>query len=604
MCGIAGVMNNTGAGKKEIQEIESFNRAQKHRGPDDEGVFHDATCVLGHVRLAIIDLSRDGRQPFRSDDGRYWLTFNGEIYNYIELREELKQKGHVFKTKTDTEVLLKSYIEYGASCLEKFNGMFAFGIYDSQKKELFLARDRFGVKPLYYMTNGASLYFSSEIKALRSVKGVPFRVNEKTLFDYLCFNRTDIFDETFDTEIKRLPKGHYGIFDASSFRIASWWDPKRFSGNIVDISEADICKKIEEIVVSAVSIRMRSDVSIGSCLSGGLDSSIILGIVYRYFSPKHYETFTASFPGYRLDESSYIELLAKKYPFENHRTTPSSESALKNLNDFVHYNDEPVTSPTFYSQYEVMRLARERGVTVLLDGQGGDENFAGYHYFHGFHFTGLLRKKRYLKLLREVGMSLFRKQDREAFETFGFQLLPESAKKFLLLSTLPHIHHDFFHEYVGESVIYREFFAAQDLNESIANHFRYKLEHLLRTEDRNSMAFHIETRLPYLDYRLVEFLLGVPEEYKIRRGENKLLQKKALGAYTIPEILERKDKIGFGTPGEEWMRTPEWEEFTREHYSYLSRKFPNIFEPDAELKYNLYDRWKINQLALWHQKNY
>lgn len=604
MCGIAGVINKNGVGIREREEVALFNRAQKHRGPDDEGIFHDDTCVLGHVRLSIIDLSSDGHQPFSSHDGRYQITYNGEIYNYIELRHELELGGHRFRTKTDTEVLLASYIAYGPACLSKLNGMFAFAIYDTKKKELFVARDRFGVKPFYYLLHDGAFYFASEIKALRKLQGVPFAVNEQALFDYLVFNRTDIFDETFDLRIKRLPKGYYGYIDVSGLRMTQWWDPSKFARETSHKNELEIAKEVELIMCSAVKLRMRSDVPVGSSLSGGLDSSTIVGMTYAECKPDHYETFTATFPGFALDETAYVEELNKKYPFTNHRAYPTAQSALAHVHEFTRMMDEPLTSPTFYSQYEVMRLAREHNVTVLLDGQGGDENFAGYHYFHGFYWTGLWRKGRYLRLAREILMSILRRQDNEAFATFAFQIFPTSLKKFLLRRSLPHIHSDFFKRHIERSRIYQEFFAAESLNESIVNHFKFKLEHLLRAEDRNSMAFHVEARLPYLDYRLVEFMLSVPAERKITHGENKLLQKKALGKYTIPEILSRKDKIGFGTPGEEWMRTPEWKKFTEENYAYCRETFPHIFHPEARLKYDLYERWKINQIALWHKQNY
>jgi len=262
-------------------------------------------------------------------------------------------------------------------------------------------------------------------------------------------------------------------------------------------------------------------------------------------------------------------------------------------------NDEPSTSPTFYSQYEVMRLAKENNVTVLLDGQGGDENFAGYQYFHGFFFTELYRNHRYPKLLLELYKSFVRKQEKEAFQTFLFQVLPAALKKYLLYQTLPYINKDFFYHYIDKSVIFNEFFTAKDLNTSLVRHFQYKLEHLLRPEDRNSMAFSIEARVPYLDYRLIEYLLSVPGHFKIKKGENKLLQKKAVGKYTIPEIINRLDKVGFGTPGEAWMKNEKWKKFTDKNYNYLCDRFPHIFNKKATLKNNLFERWKVNQLATW-----
>ena len=246
-----------------------------------------------------------------------------------------------------------------------------------------------------------------------------------------------------------------------------------------------------------------------------------------------------------------------------------------------------------------MRLAKENNVTVLLDGQGGDEGFAGYQYFHGFFFTELLRSHRFAKLFLELYKSFVRRQEKEAFQTFAFQLLPSAYRKHLLHSTLPHINRDFFYQHIDMSVIFNEFFTAEDLNTSIVRHYQYKLEHLLRPEDRNSMAFSIEARVPYLDYRLIEYLLSVPSSFKITKGENKLLQKRAVGKYSIPEIVNRRDKVGFGTPGQAWMKDDKWRKFTTENYNYVCNKLPHIFNKKATLKDNLFDRWKINQIATW-----
>jgi asparagine synthase (glutamine-hydrolysing) len=439
MCGIAGIISNTQITGADVDLVNKMNTVQKHRGPDDEGFYSDKSCVLGHRRLSIIDLSKDGHQPFSSDDGRFHLIYNGEIYNYIELRDELKQLGWKFRTKTDTEVLLKAYQQYGEKCLPKFNGMFAFVIYDSHDNCLFLARDRMGVKPLYYAIVGSALYFASEIKALRVLPSLKLTVNYQTLFDYIVFNRTDVYDETFFHEIRRVPKGFFGTYDRDGLKLTQWWNPENYIENIcTDDDREKILARIDEILISAVQLRMRSDVPVGSCLSGGLDSSILTGILFSHnMIAKNYATFTASFPGHPIDETKYIDVLNRKYAFRNHRTLPTAESAYDRLKDFVYTNDEPTTSPSFYSQFEVMRLAKEHGVTVLLDGQGGDEVFAGYQYFHGFYLNGLLRKRRILKFGNEFVKIISRKQDRSAYQTFLFQILPDSRRKQFLLRTIP-----------------------------------------------------------------------------------------------------------------------------------------------------------------------
>jgi len=559
-------------------------------------------CVLGHRRLAIIDLSRDGRQPFESSDHKFQLVYNGEIYNYVELREELRALGWEFRTKTDTEVLLVAYQQYGEACLSKLNGMFAFAVYDSGEQRLFLARDRMGIKPLYYSLIDSTLYFASEIKALVRVPLLNLSINYQSLFDYLVFNRTDIYDETFFNEIKRIPKGYFATFLEDGLRLHQWWNPEAYLGTSPPEDPDEVTGTIKEILVSSVSLRMRSDVPVGSCLSGGLDSSILIGILYNHHEVgQAYPTFTASFPGHPIDETRYVEKLNQRYPFKNLRTFPSARGARDGIEHFVYANDEPTTNSSFYAQYEVMKLAKDYGVTVLLDGQGGDENFAGYQYFHGFNLYGLLKKGRVLRFCRELLKNLLRRQDISAYQTLLFQILPHRARQRLLLKTVPYIQPDFFLEQVGKSRIYTEFFDVEGLNQSIVRHFQYKLEHLLRMEDRNSMAFSLEARVPYLDYRLVEYLLGVSESLKIRNGETKFLQKAALGGYTVTEILNRKDKIGFGTPRDEWMLSEPWQEFTRENYVDLTGTFPEVFKRDIRLPEDGFDRWKINQLAVWRR---
>ena len=600
MCGIAGIFRYNRITQNDIDLVSSQNDIQKHRGPDDEGLYTDRSCVLGHRRLAIIDLSKDGHQPFVSDDERFQLVYNGEIYNYIELREELKLLGWQFKTKTDTEVLLKAYQQYGEACLPKFNGMFAFVIYDSLRQSIFLARDRVGIKPLYYAIIDSTFYFTSEIKALCAVPALKLSLNYQSLFDYLVFNRTDIFDETFYNQVKRIPNGHYAKYDADGLRLFQWWNPENYLHNSLEDDEVQIKTKIKDILISAVQLRMRSDVPVGSCLSGGLDSSILVGILFdRNQVDKGYPTFTASFPGHSLDETRYIEMLNMKYPFKNIRTFPNEKKAYDKLRDFVYANDEPTTNHSFFSQYEVMKLARDNGVTVLLDGQGGDENFAGYQYFHGFNMYGMLKEKKVAQLGSELLKSFFRKQDKSAYQTLFFQVLPVSLKKQFLMKTVPYLDNDFFFKYIQSSRIFNEFFDADDLNQSLVRHFQYKLEHLLRMEDRNSMAFSLEARVPYLDYRLIEFLLSVPGKLKIRDGKTKYLQKMSLEKYTIRDILDRTDKIGFGTPGEEWMLTDDWKKKTRDNYIELTKRFPEVFRKKGRLPKKGFDRWKVNQLATW-----
>ncbi|MBT3221594.1 MAG: asparagine synthase (glutamine-hydrolyzing), partial [Proteobacteria bacterium] len=302
MCGIAGIFSNRQLDPASVGLVKKMNALQQHRGPDDEGLFADRNCVLGHRRLAIIDLSRDGHQPFVSDDGRLTMVFNGEIYNYIELRDDLRRHGWKLRTKTDTEVLLKIYQHYGIKGFDLLNGMFALAIYDAREKELLLVRDRIGIKPLYYLKLGSILYFASEIKALRAVPGVSRAVHEQAVFDYLVFSRTDVFDETFLRQIKRVPKGSFAIINEGGFRIQRWWNPMDYAQQPSEPNTKEALQTIDKTFLSAIELRLRSDVTVGGCLSGGLDSSTILGAVHSLGAGRDFQTFTAAFPGKSMDE--------------------------------------------------------------------------------------------------------------------------------------------------------------------------------------------------------------------------------------------------------------------------------------------------------------
>lgn len=600
MCGIAGIYCAGGLGPDDALLVRTFRDVLAHRGPDDAGEWSDGACALGHRRLAIIDLSRDGRQPFASADGRHHIVFNGEIFNYLELRRELEAEGAVFRTKTDTEVLLAAWLRRGPDCLSSLNGMFAFAVYDSLEKTLFLARDRFGVKPLYYARAGKKLYFASEIKALLAIPGPRPAPDGQSLFEFLVFNRTDIHEETFFSGIRRLPKGCAARADADGLRIFSWWDPMDHLDRRLDATPDEARREVEELFLSSVALRLRSDVRTGACLSGGLDSSILMGALFDRLGAKPgFPAFTAAYPGKALDESAYVDALNRRHPFHSLRVYPDAAAALENLEDFVRANDEPVPNSSFYSQYEVMRLAGQSGVKVLLDGQGGDEIFAGYHYFHGFYQLGLFRQGKMRALGREMASTAARRQDKSAWRTLAFGLAPPVLRARLLRGTVPWLARDFFHDRLGRSRIFTEFFEARDLNHSLALHFRYKLEHLLRCEDRNSMAFSIEARTPYLDYRLVELLLALPGCFKVRGGQTRVLQKEALGRYSLPEILARRDKIGFATPQEEWMREPAWASMAEECFARVREAFPGVFSRKARLPADAATRWKIIQLDVW-----
>ncbi len=599
MCGIAVMYSSNSLPSRHcINVVKRMNAIQQHRGPDDEGIRVHTHCILGHRRLAIIDTSTAGHQPFISADGRYELVFNGEIYNYVELRQTLKDMGCTFRTKTDTEVLLSAYQIFGSDCLQYLNGMFVFLIYDTQTRSLFIARDRFGIKPLYFVHIDMKWYFASEMKAFQAIPSFRASIHEPALFDFLMFNRTDINSNTLISEIKRFPRGHFATLHQDTLRLQKWWSPEFVAGQSAGLNE--VTSAIDELLVSSVSFRMRSDVPVGTCLSGGLDSSILVGILYKHqFAQPGFKTFTAAFPGFPFDETGYIDALKTMFKFQNCRTTPDATMALETLPQFVFQQDEPTPSPSYFAQYMVMKLAHEQGIKVLLDGQGADECFAGHQYMHAFYLIGLLRAFKWNTVRQEWWHILRRRQEWLTFQMLGYRLLPRGLRQRAMFTERTYLNRDFVRHYLPASEIYQHFLNANSLQDSIIRHFQYKLEHLLRAEDRNSMAFSIEARVPYLDHRLIEYVLSLPDEMKIRHGETKWLQKKALGHYTVPLILNRTDKIGFATPKKEWMALPAWKDHTRRSRDFLRKRLPHIFTGQWSPRQNPNEIWKINQLAVW-----
>jgi len=327
-----------------------------------------------------------------------------------------------------------------------------------------------------------------------------------------------------------------------------------------------------------------------------------MGILFDHnLAKENYSTFTAICPDEPRSETPFIDRFRVKYNFENHRTYPTGKANYENFQRFMEVQEEPCSAAAFYTQYEVMRLAKEKGVTVLLDGQGADEVFAGYHYFHAFYMHGKIKQRQYGRLLQSFYQTLARKQKKIAFQTFLFNYLPTALKKRILRNTDPYLSEEFFDKYLKQSMVFQKFMQPEDLNTNLARHFQYKLEHLLNAEDRNSMAFSIETRVPYLDYRLVEYVLSLSDDLKINAGETKYIQKMAVGHYSSKEICERKDKIGFLTPTELWMKAPYWQEMAEEAHVYVKSMFPGIFSKDAQMPRNGFKVWKIIQVYMWHK---
>ncbi|MBV6443701.1 MAG: asparagine synthase (glutamine-hydrolyzing) [Haliscomenobacteraceae bacterium CHB4] len=565
MCGISGIIHLDRSPVPESQ-IWDMIKAMKHRGPNDNGTFFEDGIGFGFVRLSIIDLSPAGHQPMFSHDERYVIIFNGEIFNYVELREELIAKGHRFRTKTDTEVLITSYVEWGEDMLHRLNGMWTFVIYDRKEKTVFGSRDRYGIKPLYYCIDGNRLLFASEIPSILAVLGRKPTADQNALFDFLIFNRTDQDENTFFSEIKKINHGCYfklrvapGQGDVrKAMQITKWYDlRKELKEPFKDPEE------FREMFVSSIALRLRSDVPIGVCLSGGLDSSSIVTTMIKDFDKRDVHTFSAVYgEGKFGDESKFIHLYKDELP-NMHYIMPDDKTIMADIPEMVRAHAEPIASTGPYAQYKVMELAKDH-VTVTLDGQGADEMLAGYHYFFGFHFKNLLLKGKLGGMASEM-FSYYRKhRSMLGLISFILFMLPAGVRARARAMEKGYIDEEFFSAHaVNANSIAGELYGSATLQDALINHFEYKLEHLLKWEDRNSMWFSLEARVPFLDHRLVERTITMPDNMIIRDGMTKHVLREAMKGRLPEPIRMRRDKIGFGTPHDEWFRTPAFQEYIK-----------------------------------------
>lgn len=605
MCGICGIIEFNKPVNRDL--LQGMIQKMHHRGPDDNGIFIDDRVGLGFVRLSIIDLSTDGHQPMISDDGRYTIIFNGEIFNYIELRNELKQNGIVFNTKTDTEVLLKSFIFWGEDCLHKFNGMWAFVIYDKLKNEIFASRDRYGVKPFYYAQTNEGIVFSSEIPSILSVIGKP-KPNKQVIFDYLVFNRTDQTEQTFFTGINKLQHGHALRIKNNEVKVSKWYNLREQVKRAEPFKNSD---EYLELFKSSIELRLRSDVPVGVCLSGGLDSSSIVTVLLKKFDFKNVNTFSAVYlKGQYGDETEFINEFKSEVK-NMHYVTPDAASLKGDLLQFVKVHAEPIPTTGPYAQYKVMELAKGK-VVVTLDGQGADEELAGYHYFFGFYYKDLLKTLKLFTLVKEMIYYMKIHRSFYAIKTFLYFLLPESLKTKIRVAEYNYFNSEFVDEHKTANSIAGNIYGSGSLNDALLDHFEYKLEHLLKWEDRNSMAFSLEARVPFLDYRLVERTLAGQSNQKIKNGMTKSILRNAMKGLLPEKIRLRKDKLGYGTPEDEWFRQEEWQLYIRQLLK--SNTFRERKIIDAEKALLLYERhvkkeiniskeiWKWIHLELWYRE--
>lgn len=648
MCGIAGIYDPRG--RADIGRLRTMGRLMRHRGPDDEGLLladvatgafraeggpdtppdvpgsglpyapgaargeaGEAGWSLGllHRRLSIVDLKPTGHQPMCDRDGRCWITFNGEIYNFPELRAELESLGHAFTSTSDTAVILAAWREWGEDCLARFNGMFALALWDSERRVLFCARDRFGVKPFYYQWDGACFAFASEPRALVLTQAQAIAPRGAAVRDLLALDWVDHESHTFFAGLWQLPAGHALVLGDNGMRIRRWWtlDPeRRVSG-----TPADLEREFAALFTDAVALRLRADVEVGTCLSGGLDSSAVITTAAP-LAPRGLHAFTCAYDeGAAFDERPHVKAAVEACGATSHIVVPDGGDFWDVFDAMALSQDEPTAGPGVFSQWKVMELAHATGLKVLLDGQGGDETLAGYFRYLPTRLRDLAENGRWAEFARLFGPVAGKLGVPTALlHTFEpwlpAPLVAEARSRFgqgkdrVLSRTLAHAGGDV----PGWPRVERSGLWRQLAFDVLVR----QLPSLLRYEDRNSMAFSIETRLPFLDYRLVEFAFALPDEQKLAGVTTKSILRRALAGRVPAGVLARKDKMGFETPADVWMKR-RWPDEVRRR---LAR--PGPFQDwvdrrvvDAELEAFLSGRraiglqvWRWLSLEAWSQR--
>ena len=567
MCGIAGILHGDPERPVDRQVLERMSARLVHRGPDDSGIWMDRGVGLAHRRLSIIDLVT-GHQPMAVREGEIWITYNGEIYNYIELREELEARGCGFATQSDTEVLLQMYATFQEDCLSHLNGMFGFAIWDGPRRRLFAARDRLGIKPFYYFWDGETLLFASEIKALLEHPQIGPTLDCEALQDYLDLQYC-LGDKTLFAGIKRLLPGHFLSWEDGQLRVQRYWDLD-FTPD-PDIREEEVTDRLVGLLEDAVRLRLRSDVPVGTHLSGGMDSSTIACLAARLLDTE-LQVFTGGFRGdQKYDESSYARLVADHIGARYHEIFPRAGDLADTFESLIYYLDEPIAGAAVFPQYFLSRLASEN-VKVVLGGQGGDEIFCGYTRYLIAYLEACLQKAIYGQAPMVEGVSLedltpnlpyLRGYEPTMQRLFSQDLFAAPADRYyrLLLrsqdmdgilnaewqianySTLEAFRAEYMYPQT-EALIDRMLYV------DIKNH----LQSLLQLEDRTSMAVSLESRLPLLDHRIVELVFSVPAVLRFGAGQPKYLFRQAIRDIVPAPVLERKDKMGFPVPIFEWFR--------------------------------------------------
>lgn len=602
MCGIAGIVNLTGKPLDIRNGIVNMSSAIKHRGPDDEGLlffsgnqitpaFTDNTSLetrqaalpytpktyfkeinenfpaaFAHRRLSIIDLGATGHQPMCNKQENIWITFNGEIYNYIELRKELNNLGFQFISNSDTEVVINAYKAWGEECVNKFNGMWAFVILDKNKNILFGSRDRLGVKPLYYYHNKYLFMFGSEHKAILNSGFAKTKINSEAAFDFFVNGAIETKEEGLFSNILELFPSHNFTLNLSNgqlkkYRYYTLTANSRYESYNAEI-EKKISQELSEKLIEAIKLRLRSDVTVGTCLSGGIDSSIITGIITHLIKQgnnlpikEKLETFTATFNDKQIDESIWAKLVADFNGVNWNTTQPNIEHLITDLNELIYSQDIPIWSTSTYAQHSVMKLVKANGIKVVLDGQGGDELFAGYDIYNVGYLNELLKNRQYSTFVSNLKLFGTRAYLKQKIKSGIINILPAGTRY--------NIQKQFINElkYLSPNLVSQQSHLLNkhqnfsSLNETLQHDlYNNKLKSYLKCEDRCSMWHSVEARTPFADdINLIEYALQIPSTYKLHHNISKHILREAGSKFIPTQIKNRSDKKGYTTPNSQWV---------------------------------------------------
>lgn len=633
MCGIAGIILKQKNNFPLQEKISLMANAIKHRGPDGEGfmlatheeakpyfnqlsnnftrkdlnyipeaninsVSGNFDIAFAHRRLAIIDLTESGHQPMCDAFGKHWITFNGEIYNYIELREELKNLGHHFISESDTEVVLASYKEWGVKCVDRFNGMWAFCIYDIEKQICFASRDRFGVKPFYYINNDYFFSFASEQKAFIKSGLHEAKINQKALHNYLINGLLETNKLNFFEGIVELWPGTNLIYDVKTTEIKTevFYDlANQVNLKSDNLSEKELIEKIEAVFINSVKLRLRSDVEVGTCLSGGIDSSALAATISE-ITHKPVYCFTSVFKNQQLNEEHFADVVAKKIKAKHYKIEPTLEEFLIEVDDLVYSQDVPIWDTSTYAQYKVMELAKQHNIKVVLDGQGADELFGGYHHHFLAKWNNLFSIGHIVSGIKDISKS--QKTIPSAFQFYAKEKIKQ--KKYF---NKKHFNLFFKADFLDSYDIENPSIHFDDVNKQLIHDiYHTRLKSFLKCEDRCGMWHSVESRTPFADdIELINLLFSFNGNKKIKNGVSKYLLREAVKDKLPKEIYERYDKKGFETPMQDWIKKMRPQiiseikhaNFTFVDYEKLSTINPNnSFQNKLLFKLFVLSRWQ------------